>query len=188
MKFIAKNTNLRIVLRHGMPAEPITGRNAVPGLHVKFEDGVANCNDQNTIDLMLRHNGFERDFVVAEEGQLDPYLAQRKSAEPEHDMIQLKYGHVEKNLNPKSPTKMTTDQKAMLKKMAIEIAKELAPGMAKKMLKDALIEKAGEKKIKPMEESPAVISNKSVDCVCGFKAKNTAGLKAHQRFCKEFKK
>lgn len=145
MKFISKNANLRVVLKHGSPSEPITGRQAIPGLYVKFESGVANVKDEEMIALMLAHPGFEIDYIKADdEGMADPYAISRKQVEPEHDIMEVKYGHVEKNLNPRGPMTLSQETKNILMEMAKNMAKEMAPQMAKEMLKQALLEKQSE--------------------------------------------
>lgn len=189
MKFISKSANLQVVLKHGIPAEPITGRQPVAGLYAKFENGVINTSNQEMIDLLLKHPGFNRDYILVEEGQIDPYLAQRKPNEPEHDMVQLKYGHIEKNLNPRPALKLNSAQQQLVKELALKIAQDAAPKMAKKMLKDMLEKKVEEKKegVEEKKEKNIKEQDKSLVCVCGFSAKTIAGLKAHQRFCKKFK-
>ncbi len=91
---------------------------------------------------MLVHPGFNRDFVVAEEGKKDPYANTRKSIEPEHNVLELEYGHVGKNLNPKPARTISQEQKDLITSMATELAKQ----MVKPMLKDLLEEYTKSKK------------------------------------------
>lgn len=157
MKFHSKNINLRIILKPGLPAEPLTGRAAQPGLHVKFENGVVTVNDPNTAKLMKQHPGFGRDFVDVDEAGVDPYAAQRAtSMEPEHDQIEIKHGGIGKNLNPKPRMRMTADQKRALAQMAMEMAMEMAPKMAKEMLdKMVAVEQESAKGSAPQAEPSA---------------------------------
>jgi len=130
-------------LRHGIPAEPITGRHAVPGLYVKFENGLVDVHDQETIELLESHKGFGSDFIREDK---DPF--ERRSVEPEHSIQEIKYGQVEKELNPKKGVKISPEVKKYLGTVATEMAK----GMAKEMVKDILSEIAsGNKKAKPEE-------------------------------------
>ena len=180
-KFISKNANLRVVLKHGIPAEPLTGRQAVPGLYVKFENGIVNIDDEDTVKLMIGHSAFNQDFILVEEGQIDPYLIQRREKEPEHNLTEIEYGHVGKTATPKSPVKLTSEQERLLKEMAIKIANQIAPEIAKKMLRDALVEKASETK----SDSGGEKGDPELSCNCGFIAKTSLGLSAHKRFCKK---
>ena len=134
MKFISKNNNLRIVLAHGMSAEPLTGRVAVPGKYVKFEGGVAIINDEETCQMMLRHSGFNIDFIVAEENTVDPY---RRKVEPIHEMTELKYGSVASKINPRGalPLEIEDEIKRVASELAKEMVKEQAPKMAMEILK-----------------------------------------------------
>jgi hypothetical protein len=138
MKFVSKQSNYRIVLKHGQQAEPITGRVAVPGMHIKFENGMVNVENEETCEMMKRHPGFNADFILAEEENKDPWIDSRKESEPEHDVTKIEYGHVGESLNPKPKISLTREKqkvlKEMAKKMAIEMAKEMAPKLAKNIL------------------------------------------------------
>jgi hypothetical protein len=171
MKFISKNINLRVVLRHGTPPEPISGRLAVPGLYVKFEDGRATINDEETIRLLLAHPGFNHDFIMAEENQVDPFVSYRREKEPAHQMTELKYGTFGKSTGPRQNKKYTSDQLAMIKEEATRIAKE--------MLKEVLQTK------QVVDEEPKKGGDSTFRCDCGFVAKSKFGLNAHQRACKK---
>lgn len=124
MKFIAKNSNLRVVLTPSIQAEPLAGRAAIRGLFVKFEDGVANVVDNEIIDLMLKHPAFNVDYICAEEGTRDPYI--RRSVEPEHNVVNIEYGHVGKNVNPATAmTGLTPELKKVLSDMAKSMAQQM---------------------------------------------------------------
>lgn len=133
MKFISKNANLRVVLRPGMPAELMTGRAATPGLYAKFEDGVLESNDIDFCKvLMTVEKGFGSDFILADNTLPDPFL--RTSSEPEHTLMEIKYGHVEKSINPRPSVVISPEMKKAIEKMAIDMAKEMAPKMAIELL------------------------------------------------------
>lgn len=144
-RFISKNSNLRIVLKHGIPPEPITGRLAVPGLYIKFENGVVNVSDEETIKLMMSHDGFNSDFILANEEETDPWKWQRRDKEPAHKLTELKYGHVEKTLTPKRQLDgMSVEKRMLFEKMVEDTAKKIAVPLAKKMLKEVLKESDSE--------------------------------------------
>lgn len=135
-------SNYRVVLQHSIPAEPITGRQATPGIWAKFENGIADVRDERSVEMMLKHPAFGIDFVVMEDEKKDPYLDLRDSIEPEHNITEIKYGHVEGSVNPKPAIAVNRETKKVLmdmaKGMAKEMAAEMAPDMAKKMLKEVL--------------------------------------------------
>lgn len=139
MKFVSKNLNLRIVLRPGTEGNRLDGQAGQPGLYVKFEDGEANVDDHKLVELMVKHPGFNRDFIKVDEGELDPYAGTRRSTEHEHDMIELEYGHVKRNANPRKPT-VTPEMRKIAIDLAKEMAAEIAPKLAKEMVKEALQE------------------------------------------------
>ncbi len=190
MKFVSKNANLCVVLKHGIPAEPITGRQGIPQFSVRFVNGMANISETATIpgdvdntkivDALKRHIAFNSDFICAEN---DPYLDSRSNKEPEHDMSEILYGHMGKNLNPKPAAKMSAEQKRIIKDLAIALAKEIAPQMAK----DALAEMIKDMKSKSAEEGVAGgfpdAAEKFVCPNCGKEAANKAGLSSHMRGC-----
>lgn len=147
-KFISKNANLRIVLRHSMPAEPITGRLAVPGLYIKFENGVANVNNEEHITMMLVHSGFNSDFIQVKEEQIDPYKDIRRENEPDHLITEFEHGRAE-NLKGSSHN-VRLDPK--LKNVAVEMAKEMAKEMAPQLAKDMLLEMARQSKARKAQK------------------------------------
>lgn len=168
MKFISKNGNYRVILDRGVPAEPISGRSAIPGLSIKFEGGVAIVNDENVIKKMMAHSAFNRDFIVAEEGALDPYAGNRKPMEPTHDITRLKYGHIESA--SKHPAEISPETKKVLMEMAASMAtsmaKEMAPKLAVEMLKNMKADfdaKPAAKKAAKSKQSRNVAGSKITD-------------------------
>jgi len=134
MKFVSKYDNYRVVLKNGVPAGPITGRQAVPGLSVRFEGGTAIINDDNIVDMLLKHEGYNRDFFLMTEKENDQsFMSQKKGLEPEHDLIEMNYGRPGKNLNP-SPSNISPETKELI----LSTAKEMAKNMAKDMVKEIL--------------------------------------------------
>lgn len=153
MKFISKNSNLRVVLKPGLSAEPLAGRPAVHGVYVKFEDGVANILDEGTIDLMLKHPAFNVDFIAGDEVQKDPFV--RRPSEPEHQMMEINYGHAGKVTNPTTPI---TNLPPELKKAITDLAMGMAKEMTEKAVKEVLTTLKGavaEAKQSEKESAPA---------------------------------
>ena len=212
-RFISKNANLRIVLKHGIQPEPITGRLAVPGLHVKFENGIVNVSDEETVELMMAHSGFNSDFILAnEDNEVDPWKYQRREKEPKHNLTELKYGHVEKTITPKGHfDDMPVDKRILFEKMVEDTAKKIAVPLAKEMLKKVMEEAEEEISEDSPEDNSREAANpkESADNVtvdntitvenpktelqifrcphCGKEAKSKAGLAAHVRNCKSKK-
>jgi hypothetical protein len=175
MKFLSKQSIYRVILRPGQPAEKITGRAAVNGLSIRFENNEAIIDEKavdpvtnrSVIELLKEHEAFGQEFieVVPDEVLVGPWNSLRKGMEPEHDIISIDYGHVGKSLNPKPKLALNSDQKKALEEMArtmaVEMAKEMAPQLAKDILK-SLVEtknKAGrppkaEKDITEAESKP----------------------------------
>jgi len=155
MKFVSKSNNLRIVLKHGMPAEPITGRASVSGVYIKFENGMVNVEDKATVELMMKHPGYDSDFICLEGA--DPYKSQRKDSEPEHDMTEIGPGGVIGKTNGGKPKVILSEaQKDAMKDIAKKMAMEMAPALAMEMLKE-MAAKADTKKeeVPPLKETEA---------------------------------
>jgi len=124
MKFFSKNSNLRIVLKHGIPAEPITGRSAVPGVYVRFEDGMVNVHDEEMIKSLKNHPRFNIDFVC-DESQTDPFLVSRSDSEPQHIMGEVQYGGIVKRNVPQGKPKLSPELEKIVKEEARKMAKEI---------------------------------------------------------------
>lgn len=211
-RFISKNSNLRIVLKHGISPEPITGRLAVPGLYVKFKNGAVNISDEEIIKLMMSHGGFNSDFILVNEEETDPWKWQRRDKEPAHKLTELKYGHVEKTLAPKGQLDgMSVEKRMLFEKMVEDTAKKIAVPLAKKMLREVLkenddnegVDENSREAVTSKKSEPSVTlnvpenegtvvtdnpENTEFKCICGKIAKTKAGLAAHQRSCKELQK
>jgi hypothetical protein len=134
MKFFSKYSNFRIVLKHGIPGEPLVGRPSIPGMYVKFEAGEVDVKQQEVIDLLLAHPRFGTDFVAEE---IDPFAKTRKGLEPQHDTVEIQFGHIGVNSNPRQKGQ---EQKEMITAMAKELAVPLAKEMAKEMARSIMAE------------------------------------------------
>lgn len=127
-EFLSKISNCQINLRPGIPGERLTGRIAIPGLHVRFQDGKATVDSESQkeiYELMIAHPGFKSDFDIAEDGVEDPYLEQRGSSEPQHDIQQIKHGSVVGTQRDKVPVQFSKEQKSIIKEMVSEITSSL---------------------------------------------------------------
>jgi len=155
MKFLSKVSNLRVVLKAGQPAEPLTGRASISGSYIKFEDGMVEIKDEEICNQLQSHPGFGSDFILSE---TDIYADTRKSKEPEHNIMELEHGNIKKNLTPRPTVTFTPKQKAamkdMIKKEATKLAVEIAPELAKEMLKNVVAAKKAPVKRDKGEEKP----------------------------------
>lgn len=145
MKFVSKFSNHRVVLVPSTPPEPLTGRLATSGLSVRFENGTADVNSEEMIQMLLKHPRFGRDFVAPEllqgkNANNDPFAQQRRSSEPEHTITEIQYGHIGKSVSaPRGIlTGLSTDKAIQLQKAiddkATQKAMQMAPELAKQLL------------------------------------------------------
>lgn len=136
MRFISKNSNLRVILKPGLPAEPLTGRPSDPGISVKFQDGLLEVSDQVVIDKLLAHAGLTMDFWAVSDGEFkDPFKHMREEIEPVHQIMEFKYGRPDQMMTSQKKPKLSPEVEKMLNERALEIAKELLPGMVEQLLK-----------------------------------------------------
>lgn len=135
MRFVSKSANLMLVLKQGLPGNVQLGTTAISGVYVKFQSGVVDVKEQSLIDLMLKHPGFNVDFIAVEEEETDPFEYLRNDSEPAHVLTEIKYGHAEKSVGtPRKPAKLSPEIKALLHEEAIKMAKAMLPGMLKEVL------------------------------------------------------
>lgn len=135
MIFTSKVLNLRLVLRPSVPNTAL--QPGKPGLYALFVDGILNVpdTDKERLDLVLNHPMYGRDFVSTVDESPEAAVARQATAhssEPEHDVIDINYGHVGKNLNPKQSAKLTPELKAALTEMAATLATQMFQEMVKK--------------------------------------------------------
>jgi hypothetical protein len=131
-RFISKSNNLLIVLKPGLPAQPLTGSPAKPTLFVRFKDGVADVPDGELTDLMMKHPGFNADYISAEIG--DPYGAARTPSEPVHVITEMKYGTPvgKKVMGDKPP--VSPELSRMIDERAKEMAHQMFAGLKEEFL------------------------------------------------------
>lgn len=154
MKFVSKSSNLLIVLRPGLSAQPITGTPAKPTVSVRFKDGVADVQSEELVAMMLVHPGYNQDYISAEGVPMDPYALSRQPSEPAHILTDLKHGtpmsRVVKGGNPQLPPEM----QKLVQSMAADMARQMLPEMLKSVVaahaaSKATTTKAGKPKGKP---------------------------------------
>jgi len=161
MKFVSKSNNLRIVLRPGVPSERITGRIAIQGLYIKFEGGVVNVVDEETIKLMLAHPGYGTDFFDAEIKPKGMTMGDERSSEPAHDVMEIENGYIKKNLNPKAKITLTPEMKQLINEMAVEVGAKIAEekfsqlkeGLKKELQDKVDIKEPAEEKVEIKKEN-----------------------------------
>lgn len=151
MKFVSKNSNLRIVLSPGIPANQMAGVPGKPGLYVKFQDGVVEVKDEEMIKKMHEHPGFNVDFIAVDENGEDPFAATREETEPIHVIQDIKYGHAEgRRVSPHKKLKLDPQIQKLVNDLAAKQVSELLPKMVEetiaKMMDMADAKKAESKK------------------------------------------
>lgn len=173
MKFISKSSNLLIVLRPGLSAQPLTGTPSKPTVSVRFKDGVAEVPDGEMTEMMLAHPGFNGDYISADSvNNVDPYGYSRQESEPQHIITEIKYG-----------TPMGRRLEGGKKALSPEIAKvvqDMAQSMAKDMVKQmmpSMLESALKGLVQAHEDGKAVSGGQTTSDAAPVKAKGKPGRK-----------
>lgn len=136
MKFISKNSNLRIVLTPGISANQLAGVAGKPGLYVKFQNGVVDIKDESIIDQMHAHPGFNLDYIAVDDDGEDPFKDQREEIEPVHILQDIKYGQVEaRRMSPNRPQKLDPQIKKLVDELAMKKVNELLPKLVEDTVK-----------------------------------------------------
>ena len=128
----------------GLPAQPLAGILAKPGLSVRFRDGMVEVKDEELIEKLKTHPGFNTDFILVEDGVKDPYASSREESEPVHHVAEIKYGHVEKKASSKRKVKLTPQMEKMINSLAMEKVKEILPSAVEMTIKKMAEVKAKE--------------------------------------------
>ena len=144
MKFISKSSNLLIVLKPGMSAQPLTGTPAVPTVSVRFKDGMADVQSQELTDLMLAHPGFNGDFISAEAVPTDPFASMRQQAEPTHVLTEMKFGTPVARSTKGPAANLSPEIMKLVQQMASQMATEMLPGMVENTIKQIVSTKKAE--------------------------------------------
>lgn len=151
--FVSRNKKLRLILKPSIPAEPLTGRNLVPGEFALFQDSKLTVTNDELAKRIMEHPGFNRDFVLASDPNKDPYASTR-GPEVQHDLINIEYGHIGKNRNPKPQMQVSPAMQEYLREQTVKMTKAAEDAAEAKFnsLVEALKAKASE--TAPREESP----------------------------------
>lgn len=136
MKFISKSSNLLIVLRPGMSAQPLTGTPAKPTVSVRFKDGMADVQQEELVELMLAHPGFNGDFISAEAATTDPYAANRQSSEPAHVLTEMKFGTPVATQTKGAKAQLSPEIMKLVQQMATKMAADMLPTMVENTIKE----------------------------------------------------
>jgi len=131
-KFVSKSQNLCVVLKAGLPANPLAGAPAIPGLSVRFQDGMVLVDEEIAEKLLNTQAFMDGEFLEVFEGEVDPYLKQRKETEPRHVIEELKYGQIEKAYG--------TPKRNEVKELIAEEAKKLAMQMLPEMVREVVLQ------------------------------------------------
>lgn len=137
MKFISRSSNYMLVLKPGVQGNAITGTPAVPGLYIRFRDGIAEVKDNDVINLIRQSDGFKNgDFVAVDDHGGDPFKDERTQLEPAHIITEMKYGHAESRKVSEVPTKLPASVKKVIEAEAKKMAKEMLPGLLREAIKE----------------------------------------------------
>lgn len=138
MKFVSKQQNLSVTLKPSFPGNHLTGTPPVNGISARFKDGILEVKDENIIELLKLHPGFNLDYIAIDEDETDPFMYMRNDSEPSHVIQEINYGHVEKSVGNKKPFKLSPDIRKALQDEAMEMAKKMLPGMLEQAMKEII--------------------------------------------------
>jgi hypothetical protein len=156
MRFISKSSNLLIVLRPGLSAQPMTGTPAKPTVSVRFKEGLADVPDGELTDMMLAHAGYDSDFISADTvSNVDPYAYARQEVEPQHIVTELKFGSPVGRTVTSGKQTLPPELAKIVQDLAVTMAKEMLPNMVESVLKGIVQSNQGEKAAaKPVKGKP----------------------------------
>jgi len=134
-----------IVLKPGIEGNRALGTHSIPGLYIKFQDGVVDIKDDAHKELLRAHPAFGTAFVEVKEAEVDPFSETRTDIEPAHVTTEIVYGHAGKREGaPKM--QMTPQLKKIIQDEAVKMIPEFLkanPSVLKELLSDL---------VKPMKE------------------------------------
>lgn len=138
MKFVSKLNRYSIMLKQGVPGNPLMAIPPTPGVYVMFVDGQFFTDDQVKIDMLLKAPQCGRDYFPVEDLEAaDPFKTARKSVEPVHSVMEMGQGS--------RPGKMLETPKAQtntVKEAAEELLTKLMPSIVAKVREQVLAEQA----------------------------------------------
>jgi len=130
MKFVSKQINLMLTLKPALQREPLTGRPADPGIHVRFAHGLFSTDNDDLITALKNHPSFGYDFVQADSMSEEDMKRNLDRVEPAHVITELKYGTPESTVGEKRPLKLTPEMEKyvsmLAEKRALDILKQIA--------------------------------------------------------------
>lgn len=138
MKFVSKMANYHVILRSGIPAQPITGTPAVPTLSVRFHSGMAEVNDPQLVEKMLSHEAYNIDFISVQDTEKDPFASSRSDIEPTHITTDLKYGTPVKRTAPTGINALPPDMAKLVQDHATNLAKEMVNQMLPQLVAETV--------------------------------------------------
>ena len=156
-KFVSKNSNYMVVIKPGIEGSRVLGTSAIPGIYVRFQDGVVIIKDEKQIELMREHPAFETDFIEIKEAEKDPYSENRTEIEPDHVQAEINYGKMENRKATAKNVKISPQLKKIIEMEAVK----MIPGLLKRnpsILKDILsnlnseVEATDEAEVSPTDE------------------------------------
>lgn len=166
MKFVSKNSNLRIVLSPGIPANQLAGVAGKPGMYVKFQNGIVDVKDEDIIQKMHAHPGFNVDFIAVDENGEDPFASTREEIEPVHVIQEIKYGHAEnKRFSPNAKAKIDPQIQKLVDDLAMKKVNEMLPKMVEETVKKMIeigAARAEKQKEDISSEAPKEIINEEI--------------------------
>lgn len=172
MKFVSKSSNLYIVLRPGLQAQPLTGMPATPTIGVRFQNGIVEVKEEEMVKMMLNHPAYNNDFISAEPDEKDPYAFMRQDSEPQHVMTEMKYGMP----SSRKAAPMKNQFPPEIQKALTEMATQMAGAMMKEALPTAVAEAIASIQQSAAKDTVQVSAEPTspVDTVAPKKTKKTA--------------
>jgi hypothetical protein len=135
MRFISKSSNYNLILKAGLPGNHLLGTAPQSAISVRFQQGVADVNDERIIDMLKLHPDFGRDFVSSEDimpGIKDPFASLRKDVAPVHVVTEMAYGHPSKKTIGAPQAEMPPVLQEMIAAQATALAQKMFEGMVEK--------------------------------------------------------
>ena len=151
MKFVSKNVNYRLILKPSSTISEDGVRRIIPGIFVKFENGVAIVNDEKRIELMKSNPYYGTDFVSPEDDSDFLFKTQRQDSEPKHTITAMKYGHFDETIGDVKKGKKEEFEDAVAKASVKFLKNLLGEKEFEKILAENLGKKDGEEKAEKEE-------------------------------------
>ena len=126
-----------LVLKPGIQGNHLTGTASVPGLYIRFRDGIAEVKDEDMINIIKNSDGYRNgEFIAVGDNGEDPFAETRIATEPVHVVQDMKYGHVEGRKVSEAPLKLPPTVKKMIEAEAKKMAKAMLPELLKEAVKE----------------------------------------------------